>query len=381
MAASTSLEQDGIQGLASQSPPTTSGRSPPRYAAPTGVQPKRPLQEYKNADDEAVKGAYSNTGHLGIRSLPNALHPEFRQKLYDELVDSGKNSNYGRSSPGRNEAAHNASRPLSLKSADGIKMPSKYSPVAGTFSTYEYLPSEYEREKLIARFEKLKNRLKQGASSDFVVRAPPTAPKSAPAFNEFQYVEVPYELTEETRRNLEALTRTQFIDGPFLPSGKYQSKDNLKGMLDECLRLVAAQLSNDWPTSFLQVFEDQSEGSIVITFDKGRAVIEGDLSAYMNHMAKNSLLVSQFHLSKDSVQWGLGDSDSPAVFYVYWPPWLHHRGVVTPELAGPAPQGKPSFLETGGIARASNRVPFGEVTASGLLVTTNTGLYTRSMKY
>lgn len=361
--------------------PTTSGRSPPRYANATGVQPKLPLQEYRNADDEAVKSAYSNTSLTGIRSLPNALQPEFRQKLYEDLVETAKLERQGKS-PKKNHELQNASaRPVSCKLREGTKIPAKYSPISGAFSTFTYMSSEYDREKLMARFEKLKNKLKQGANGDFVVRATPSAPKSAPAFNEFEYVEVPYEMTEETRKSMEALIKTQCIDGPFVAGGKYKTVDNLKGLCSECIRAIAAQLSNDWPTSFLQVFEDTLAGSLVITFDRTRASSEGDLSTYMNHMAKNSKLAADFLLAKDAIQWGLVDSESPAVFYVLWPPWVHHKALVPPQLAGPIPHNPVNFLETSGIAKASNRVPFGDLTPSGLLTTTNTGLFTRSLRF
>ncbi len=39
-----------------------------------------------------------------------------------------------------------------------------------------------------------------------------------------------------------------------------------------------------------QVFEDKS-GAVVVSFDRAAAVVEGDLSAYMQNMAKNHWLV------------------------------------------------------------------------------------------
>jgi hypothetical protein len=41
----------------------------------------------------------------------------------------------------------------------------------------------------------------------------------------------------------------------------------------------------------LQVFEDKS-GALVMCFDRSQAVLEGDLSAYMQRLAKNHWLVS-----------------------------------------------------------------------------------------
>ncbi len=109
-----------------------------------------------------------------------------------------------------------------------------------------------------------------------------------------------------------------------------------------------------------QVFEDKS-GAIVVSFDRGSAVLEGDLSSYMQHMAKNHWLVSagsnsfphpygvagqgvptqvvklatecchgcaqtaEYRLTKDGSQWGIEDRETQSVFYLFWPPWVRHR--------------------------------------------------------
>ena len=64
---------------------------------------------------------------------------------------------------------------------------------------------------------------------------------------------------------------------------------------------------------------------MVVSFDKSRAVSEGDLTSYMNTLAKRHHLVAAFHLLKDATQWGLVDADTGAVFYVLWPPWVRHK--------------------------------------------------------
>ncbi len=64
---------------------------------------------------------------------------------------------------------------------------------------------------------------------------------------------------------------------------------------------------------------------MVVSFDRSRAVAEGDVTSYMNTLAKRHHLVAAFHLLKDSTQWGLSDPGSGAVFYVMWPPWVRHR--------------------------------------------------------
>jgi hypothetical protein len=44
---------------------------------------------YINADAEEVANSFSIAAMVGIRSLPNALAPHFRQQLYQELVFTG----------------------------------------------------------------------------------------------------------------------------------------------------------------------------------------------------------------------------------------------------------------------------------------------------
>jgi hypothetical protein len=56
------------------------------------------------------------------------------------------------------------------------------------FATFDYMPTEYERQRIISKFERLQNKLAQVTPNEFVVKAPPSAPKGAPAFSEFLYV-------------------------------------------------------------------------------------------------------------------------------------------------------------------------------------------------
>ncbi|GFH20638.1 predicted protein, partial [Haematococcus lacustris] len=85
----------------------------------------------------------------------------------------------------------------------------------------------------------------------------------------------------------------------------------MRGRAEDCMLALCRQLSDDWPTAFLQVFEDRS-GALVLSFDRTCAVVEGDLSAYMQNLAKNSALVAEYHLAKDGIQWGLVDPETQA---------------------------------------------------------------------
>lgn len=65
--------------------------------------------------------------------------------------------------------------------------PASARPPLQTFTSYEYMPSEYDRKTIISKFERLKNKLQQVTPAEFVVKAPPLGPRGAPAFSEFEY--------------------------------------------------------------------------------------------------------------------------------------------------------------------------------------------------
>lgn len=101
------------------------------------------------------------------------------------------------------------------------------------------------------------------------------------------------------------------------------------------------------PRCAAQIFEDVS-GGVVVSFDIGRAVCEGDLSSYMNQLAKANAHVLAYNLAKDATQWGLVDEMSGAVFYVLFPPWVRQKYMGTPArppLPGGAMDLQPSAPE------------------------------------
>ena len=54
--------------------------------------PYRIDADYSHATTEHISSVFSTGTSLsrGIRSLPDALSPDFRQKLYEQLVESGR---------------------------------------------------------------------------------------------------------------------------------------------------------------------------------------------------------------------------------------------------------------------------------------------------
>ncbi|KAG2436100.1 hypothetical protein HYH02_011611 [Chlamydomonas schloesseri] len=302
---------------------------PPHHLSTTRVQPKGPLDACAaQSASEHVRSVWSTANICGIRSLPNALSPDFRERLYQELVAAAQRERAGDTSGDRGRRADLSygleGGPLAMPLSVGQKQVARIHPLRGMFTQYEYLPSEYDRVKLMGKFDRLKHKLSQATPSEFVVRAPPVPPRGAPAFSEYAYVVDPAEAYDSSVLADNDVGRSKVVAGPFYPAGRPNAITSLKGRLDECMMGLCRQLSEDWPTGFLQIFED-ANGSVVVSFDKARAVSEGDLTSYMNTLAKRHHLVAAFHLLKDATQWGLVDADTGAVFYVLWPPWVRHK--------------------------------------------------------
>ncbi|KAG2426311.1 hypothetical protein HXX76_013068 [Chlamydomonas incerta] len=302
---------------------------PPHHLSTTRVQPKGPLDACAaQSASEHVRTVWSTANICGIRSLPNALNPDFRERLYQELVAAAQRERAGDTSGDRGRRADLSygleGGPLAMPLSVGQKQVARIHPLSGMFTQFEYLPSEFDRVKLMGKFDRLKHKLSQTTPAEFVVRAPPAPPRGAPAFSEFAYVTDPAEGYDSSVLADNDVGRSKVVAGPFYPAGRPKSAASLKGRLDECMMGLCRQLSEDWPTGFLQIFED-SNGSVVVSFDKSRAVSEGDLTSYMNTLAKRHHLVAAFHLLKDATQWGLVDGDTGAVFYVLWPPWVRHK--------------------------------------------------------
>eukprot|EP00201_Polytomella_parva_P023427 CAMPEP_0175039474 /NCGR_PEP_ID=MMETSP0052_2-20121109/607_1 /TAXON_ID=51329 ORGANISM="Polytomella parva, Strain SAG 63-3" /NCGR_SAMPLE_ID=MMETSP0052_2 /ASSEMBLY_ACC=CAM_ASM_000194 /LENGTH=696 /DNA_ID=CAMNT_0016301337 /DNA_START=575 /DNA_END=2662 /DNA_ORIENTATION=- len=296
----------------------------------------------------------------GIRSLPNALRPDFRTRLLQQLISAAK-SNELRAKNRDGSAGdallptqwgcilgNAAVKPFGTTPSDltydpygscplpsGIRIVSRSNPYAGSFAQFEYLPSDYDRFRTIQRIDRLQHRVSMAAvaPTDFVVRAPPQGLKNAPAFTEFRYSIQPFEANHEVRKLDQELQRSRQIAGPFYNANNMHASRTtqlaMKGRLREALTQLASAFSRDWPKGFLQVFEDQS-GNVVASFHRASAILEGDLTAYMARVASSTTVswisvVASFRLVKDPTQWGIVDSESGTVFYVFWPPWIRRR--------------------------------------------------------
>ncbi|GIL52861.1 hypothetical protein Vafri_8631 [Volvox africanus] len=345
------------------------GRPLPMHLMPTHVQPKGPLDECTvQAASQHVRTVWSTSNICGIRSLPNALSPDFRDRLYEELVQATHRDKTFLAPSHQAQLSYGVEGgPLGMPLSVGQKQVARINPLAGMFTQFEYLPSEYDRVKLSGKYERLRHKLAQTCPQEFVVRATPTSLHGAPAFSEFTYTTDPVDSYPASMHADTDLARSKVVAGPFYPSGRVSTAKVLKGRLDECMMRLCKQLGDDWPNSFLQVFEDRN-GSVVVSFQMSTAVQEGDLSSYMNTLCKRNHVVATYQLIKDATRWGLVDEGTGAVFYVMWPPWVRHR-YLGPHTAPPPneePNGRPgtrgsnsSDEEVEGDSGGSEDVPMG----------------------
>ncbi|KAI8466205.1 MAG: hypothetical protein J3K34DRAFT_524737 [Monoraphidium minutum] len=277
------------------------------FQARTSVQPKAFLEECPHASAEGVAAAFSPAACAGIRSLPNALRPGFRELVYAQLVRLGRAAAQQLRS-GRAPGA-GAARPPPPKGLGGSSLlPGRFSSNRGLFGVCE---------------------------AEFVVRACPPGHKGVPAFAPFAFDSCPYVETDnlgrlpgrgqQARARGGAGARAPRY-GTFVPTGSRAASPAaaLKSRTGELLGQLAREVGRDFPASFLQVFQD-SRGAVVVSFSRGLAAAEGDVSAYMNRLARSGGTALQFRLCKDAARWGVVEDEGDTAFYALWPPWSPHR--------------------------------------------------------
>mmetsp|Transcript_24486 Transcript_24486/g.33756 ORF Transcript_24486/g.33756 Transcript_24486/m.33756 type:complete len:364 (+) Transcript_24486:48-1139(+) len=353
-----------------------------RYAKSTAVQPKNVTEGHKadtvfrNAEQDIVNSAFGQGAYQGIRSLPNALSPDFRSKLFKEVIEETKRTCYTEAGTGSGGRPDMRKGDLSVEVANGQRKPGVRSAAPTVFSHYEHKHTEYAREKEMKAAEQRESKTKWLGAEDFKVTALPPIPKSVGAFNEFEYTIDPYETmdqaTEEERRMQSA--KIQF--GPMKAGGRVQAAEQMKIRIEEVMTQMAEVLRSDWPKSFLRVFED-IQGLLVACFDKAK-MGEGDVTAYMNQFFRTNAIVKEFQLHRDTTRWGVMEETVPNVYYLFIPPWVHAR-VIHPELSK-VPDCKP----VPGIQEpplATGRVPFPPTTKGGIpMLNTYVQTYPRSFK-
>eukprot|EP00878_Enallax_costatus_P019791 GHUV01020894.1.p1 GENE.GHUV01020894.1~~GHUV01020894.1.p1 ORF type:complete len:239 (+),score=64.70 GHUV01020894.1:1014-1730(+) len=180
--------------------------------APTAQQPKAPLQDSPQADHEGIQNAWSPAAVGGIRSLPNAMAPDYRQQLFMQLLQREKQrqaqlhqqrlqSHSAASTSDQHHRAASSPQPVDARSGSApaspaVKVPHRYSPMQGYFSTYDHITSEYDRKDLMDKFAKLNSKLAEVAPDTFVVRGCPLPQPHTPTFAELTYSSRPFQVRQ-----------------------------------------------------------------------------------------------------------------------------------------------------------------------------------------
>lgn len=175
---------------------------PPNYLQSTHVLPKGVCQEndYDTAyDSEAVRMAFTPASlSCGIRTLPNAMQPEFRSKMLLEIMSRSRSERTLATGSSPTRTSGSLSQQPSLR-AEGEKSffgfpPIKEHPEGRDFTHYPYLSSEYDlaRDAERARQAAIKAGWAKDKPADFNVPANERKLTYLPTFSPFEYTPEPY---------------------------------------------------------------------------------------------------------------------------------------------------------------------------------------------
>ena len=310
------------------------GESPtrvmPRYRNETQVQPKFVLNgdTDKNAEKDIIVNAFNQGSFVGIRSLPNAFQPDFRQKLYEIVLSNKHQQGAVSKCTINNKKMHSHLPQAPTEILPGQKKQIPFSGAPKAFSTYTYMNSEYDRPSDLSIYQSKVERSRWVSDSDFKVTALPQVPKGAGSFNEFHYAIDPYEHGEvsATVERSEMLTKRLF--GPLRASGQAPTNEQKKILRRECLKRLMALFTDDWGDVFHSVEED-SAGCIVLKFDAApppqqlaasaaptrrdedneqMAMLRGRdrmVANYVSNFCQRDAISDEFQLRRDTWRWGI----------------------------------------------------------------------------
>lgn len=145
-------------------------------------------QDYPNVDAETIRNAFSpNAMACGIRTLPNALAPDFRSKLMEEVISRSKYFfSHGHGHPSLPSGSY-FEEPVTAFGSP----PRKEHPLNNTFSMYRYEPSPYNAARVAAQQHRRTQAWRYG-DSEFKVAVPPMPVGAQTAFNSYEYPHEPY---------------------------------------------------------------------------------------------------------------------------------------------------------------------------------------------
>ena len=343
-----------------------------------------------------VRSAFNQGSYQGIRSLPNALKPDFRRQLYEKILEHAKVARQTRQTRQPGEVQLEAAvRRVPRPTAQGQWRPGKFSSVPSYFSVFEYMDDPIGRVKDCLREEAERSKKLWLSEEDFKTQALPPVPSHAGSFNEFEYAIDPFEGRDEYLKGLKDRDEQKVLHVPVRAGGCVATAEQTKIRANEAVESLRDTVGRAWPEVFVDAFQD-SAGCLVLCFDRVRAEESGaarEVALYMNRLAHSDPTVSEFCLKKDSTRWGVADEDalgetSQMVYFVLWPPWVHKRPSVPADLqqmqwGEEEERGRQEEARGDALTPAlmSNRKPFGPQTESGLPIHVHVRTWARSFKY
>lgn len=338
------------------------------------MRPTKSMERhYSNADQDVVRMAFLPTSYIQLRRLPSRLRPgclssprmqhssgmsgrtwgkgtassgastAHRTTLNDfySLESTQQDSHGGRpqskQGPARPSSqgvhpGHGRSSKMSLvpakaasREVHGTVPQHQFSTGPKAFSTFVYLPSDYDALKKKRSQEKLEHMSHMSGPSSFKTGIP-SIPDKQGSFTHFQYEVDPYESRDEYHKPKQEQLMVQRVRKSFTPAGKFSAKDKKtqRKASGHILReRLIATLKADWSSSFVRCFEDNA-GLVVCLFAEEQGgesdSFSGELARYMNMLIKTHPISNEFVLRRQSSRWGRQNNGFHE--FVMVPPWV-----------------------------------------------------------
>lgn len=448
-------DKDGISGatektvrLASEEfMESTSQPELPGYRGETHVQPKFVLKgdTDRNAEKDIIVNAFSQGSFVGIRSLPNALRPDFRKKLYELVLENKhcQSSNSIHTQPSTSKLSY------STEILPGQRYQIPFSGAPRAFTSFTYMSSEYDRSSELNQTQNKAEKKRWVGDADFKVTALPQVPNSAGSFNEFHYAIDPYEYGEVSAIGERKDMLLKRLFGPLRAAGRSATNEQKKILRRECLNRLRKLLHDDWKNVFISCEED-SIGCIMLKFDastkkeneeiidqsseiNSRSIQESESSRsilgkedyikledcydrdkmianYVSNFCQRDAISDEFQLRRDTSRWALKIHKKPdvtstealndnqnhtdkiegvgewLVFYLI-PPWVHYNAIPDALQKRGVSENVKKVLRSADLLVEENtplmssRVPFGPQTNAGNLILAHTRTLNRSFKF
>ena len=325
------------------------------YLSKTVVQPKPVVEAltHQGTECSSIIKAFSKGSFSGIRSLPNNIHPDFRQESLVQTLENTKEEKSGR-------LARTRSGSSSYNTAKGQRRRQKYGGMPQTFTSYEYMSDPVQDKLARRRDEILKGKEKWLSADDFKTYALPRVHKYMGMLDRCSYSISPYENTEEAAKRENRETKQKILHGPVRAGGCVNQGEKARIRLKELLRSLTLLLKNDCPHATIDVFVDET-GCIVVSYIKEGLSLKS-LRVYMNKFAKENAKVHEFKLKKDATRWAVTNDDLENIFFILCPPWIHLKPTLNYRLHGARAKRDTSQ----DLALESGRIPFGPPTGANV---------------